>query len=64
EFFIAGSDVPSLIAADEIVRNQTSSELLAIQMKAISIHNELSNFIKDVYDNNYPIDKFITLKVN
>ncbi|MFZ8710376.1 hypothetical protein ACO1Z0_23425, partial [Escherichia coli] len=37
EFFIAGSDVPSLIAADEIVRNQTSSELLAIQMKAISI---------------------------
>lgn len=62
EFFITSSEVPSLIAADESVRNQTSSELLAIQLKAISFHNQLSSFIKDVYDNNYSIDKFITLK--
>lgn len=64
EFFIVSSDVPSLIAADESVKNQISSELLAIQIKAISLHNELSIFIKGVYDNNYPIDKFITLKGN
>ncbi|WP_223952658.1 hypothetical protein [Citrobacter braakii] len=64
EFFIASSDVPSLIAADESFRNQTSSELLAIQLKAISFHSQLSNFIKEIYNNNYPIDQFITLKGN
>jgi len=31
---------------------------------AISFHSQLSNFIKEIYDNNYPIDKFITLKGN
>ncbi|MEM0757883.1 hypothetical protein J4W32_25100, partial [Escherichia coli] len=62
DFYIASSEVPALIQADECVRDQTSSELFVIQSKAISLHNKISSFIKDIYDDNYPIDNFITLK--
>ncbi|MDM3373327.1 hypothetical protein OGV37_00250 [Citrobacter sp. Cb010] len=62
ELYIASSSILSLAHADESVKDIESKELHDMMMNAISFHETLSNFIKEIYDNNYPVDKFIFLK--
>ncbi|MGV3691791.1 hypothetical protein [Citrobacter freundii] len=62
ELYIASSSILLLANADESVKDIESKELHDMMMNAISFHETLSKFIKEIYDNNYPVDKFIFLK--